>query len=299
MDKITIHLDASALKESSCPLRLQRIILHGLQKEGQVYYKLAYGTAFHKFLQNWYCNKPLEECLEIATDYYLPFLQQLQEEDFHTLSHLRASLQHYAKIYPRESDGIVPMGVEEKFSWPCREGSWYRIVLSGTVDLPATFHGIKCIIDHKTSGTYQIESYFKEYSLSIQGMFYVLMDKVITGRDYYLPLVINGLFLKKPTIAATKLGQWDGVKLQRSNIIEYSPAQMEFFKDWLEKKINEIVLLLESFGNEDWPYELSACQQKFGLCKFFDLCATDKEFRAMKIKNSFVKSHYNPLQFQD
>ena len=300
-------IDASSLKKSSCLLRLQRNNILGLRLKALHSYKMAYGTAFHKFLQHWYNGEGFDAAWAAARDYYAPHTTNLPEEAFHTGSHLERAVKLYADTFPEGGDMLVPRRSQDgkamqewKFSFPWHKGSNFELALCGTIDMLASYAGQEPIVDHKTSSSFQKDSYFQTYELDIQTMLYSYVCKEFLGFSHYPPVLINGLFLKRPTAKAEKAGYFDGAEFRRSNLISYSDAQMANFVGWLEQKKQDIITFLES-GVSRWPADFAACKQSFSLCDYWQLCrqGSDQEVEEAIIEQNYNKSPYNPLAFQD
>src|SRR5438046_2961430 len=112
----------------------------------------------------------------------------------------------------------------------------FVIMLSGTIDFNGTYAGERCLVDHKTTAA-RDEMFFYRFNFDIQPMFYVWVDNYLNMRgDVYLPFLVNGIFLKKPSVKAMNEDRWDGCEFRRSSLIHYSINQMHEFSSWLENK---------------------------------------------------------------
>jgi hypothetical protein len=303
------YIDASSLKEANCFRRLFWNNILGLRPKDAPPsdYKQAYGIAFHKFLEGWYQDHDFKSNANKALDFYKPFQAYIPESvyEFRTLSHLAKCMDAYTTCYSAESDLVVPLKdnagnilAEQTFVYPYESNDMFEIVLSGIIDLYATYAGRLCLVDHKTTAAYEVDKFFTEFDLNIQTMFYVWIDKQLSGREEYLPILVNGIFLKKSTEKAAKLGNFDGVKFQRSQLIEYTPTQMQEFEDFIHSKLIYIIdRLCKGISTED--FDLASCLGRFGMCKYYRICKTPKEYRTDVLTNYYKTTEYNPLTFHE
>lgn len=305
-----IYIDASALKDFACRRKFYWNTIVGWKAKTNwgADYRMEYGTAFHKFLEDYYSNKPVTNAIDRALKHYEPVNKCVPADDYRDLFHLEMSVTNYVKTQPREHDNLKANKgftgeylTEQKFSIPYKIiNDKYVIVLCGTIDLIGMYNGIPCIADHKTTSG-NPRNYFDEYELGIQPMFYCYIDKLVNKRNDVLPFLINGIFLKKQTDKVITKGGWDGALVQRSNLMFFSKDQMSMFEEWLGSCIAQIVTSLQatsSFSMENDP-ELSACKTPYGLCKYFKVCkmGDNVEHRNMILNSFYERKHYNPLLF--
>jgi hypothetical protein len=325
--KPIIFADASSLKDSSCLRRLIYNNFYGFRQGTQASnYKAGYGSAFHKAMEYWYStsvkNKEVEGVsIQKATDYYkayTPYISQ-NEYEFRTPTHLVKCLEFYFKIYNQDAEtlrpikGIITPGLlETRFTYPAVllsddfYSEHFELIIAGTVDMIASYNGQEVFVDHKTTGTkwgYK-DSFFKDFDLSVQMMLYTLMLKKLTGNLF--PFIINGVFIKKPTQAAEKKGEWDGVGFERYGPKSYSVGQLEQFENtWLIPRIRDFKLWLEAsylsleFKTCD-PSKItepnfSSCQTKFP-CPYIGACSQDPKDQG-RVLGMMHREEYNPLKF--
>lgn len=301
-----IYIDASSLKESGCLRKFYWSSIKGYSsgKESSDT-KIQYGSAIHLGLESWYKGEEVKDCVVRAIKHYEPFTENLSEKDFRTVDHLYRTLTGYFRQYPREGDNIVPLSkehIELKFSIPFWQNDEYVIVLCGTIDMKATYAGMKIIVDHKSTSANNAEFYFSDYDLNIQVMFYSWLDKQISGESSYLPVLVNGIFIKKPTIKAQEKGEFDGVTFQRSTVITFSNEQMAQFEYWLNSKISYIIQGLENGDTDNYfhySFDLAFCKTPFGVCKYFNVCRVPMELQAASIEANYKIEEYNPLKWRE
>lgn len=306
-----VFVDASGLKDTGCFRKFYWSCVKGFRiADGADVYdlKIEYGTAFHKFLELWYRGVAFDEATKAAQVYYDKILVAtpwaLQSEyEFRSMTHLIKSIEAYAKQYPREYDGLKAQATEQKFCFPFWKNDRITIMLCGTIDFVGTYHDIPVICDHKTTASYVTKNYFDQYELGIQTMFYSwIWNYLNKDKEKFRGAVVNGIFVKKPTDKAAKLGQFDGVKFERSRLFEYTDAQMRFFSTWMNSKMHLIQHYL-SAPLENQPaffesnYDLTFCKTPFGQCKFYNVCKSPPSAQQSILKNMFQPSTYMPLLF--
>lgn len=327
MEKRHIYIDASSLKSDfGCDRRYLNHIVRGWTKGlREANYKAGYGTSFHVFLENYYSESPSLRAVNAWTytqkaldmyKRYEPHINLTDVKEFRTMEHLKKLCEYYPQRYAY-GDSITPIPqnkegsehlLESKFCVPFAEGEDYIIFLSGTIDMVADYGGRLVIVDHKTTGSWDVDRFFAEFAMNIQTQFYVRMFRLLSGMNEYLPIVVNGIFIKKPTKEAQKKGEWDGARLQRSMIIEYTDEQMAQFEWWLKGALSKIKALVENYKgeilNNDEPYELgtpnySACFGRFSACPFYEMCAAPASNQIALLKSAYQNEQYSPLHFND
>lgn len=328
--KKIIYLDASTLKSSAC---LKYVYLHNIKglkpaEETGKNFKMNYGTACHAALGSPFNNKPAEHgyysgenqaaCIRKALNHYAPYEEEAMLSKWNSWQHsehLRQTLTLYFALNKFGEDGIKPLLdsagnpiLEQKFAIPIWSNDSYEIALSGIIDMQCEYFGTHCILDHKThaitmfDGANPVKKFFNMFRMDVQTQFYCWIDKMANRRNHYLPILINGIFLKKPTEKALKQGVFDGCILERSPLIEYSDVQMLEFTGWLDKKLEKLKELLNALDVEKAffkEFERSVCHN-YGGCKFFKACELgDINSQRIVLESEFFTQEYNPLTWRD
>lgn len=319
--KLTIYLDASALKEASCKRKLIYTIFYGFTTHTKLQnYKAAYGSAIHKALEFWY-GLPFEQrneanelvAIQKALLYYEPYGPYISTKptEFRTPSHLEQALKQYFINYQPEFDNWKPIGnlLESKWLFPIFSNDQFEIILCGTIDSFLDYLGEECYGDHKTTGFFG-EDFFDKYSFDVQMMLYSWYIERMIGRR--LPCVINGVFLKSWTKKAkeSKPPYFDGVSFQRSQKIKFSDSQMKWFEGWLMDKVELIKTWVntyikptqsESFGPAEITSHLaniSYCNAGKLPCQYFNICKQAPEIQD-RLLSGLLKHPYEPLRFSE
>lgn len=314
MEKIPIYFDASALKDSSC---FKKFWLHVVESwkpigGGHGDYRMAFGSAIHKFNENHYKGGDRKRGMQQALDYYTPWNTNLNitQWEFRTSSNLLKICQKYHDRFANDPSDFKPLidkdgkkQVEYKFQIKIWENEKYILYLCGTIDLICSYEGYPILlVDHKSTSSKNDQYFFKDYDWNIQTMLYSKVWREANNLDYYPPVLINGIFCKKPTKKAMDDGIFDGVEFDRSAPIQYDDDRMARFTEWINSRIKSIIYYLQNEGNPNINplenYDMSACR-KFGLCEYFDVCKLPTEMQRGALEGGFEIHKYNPLRFRD
>lgn len=323
--KKIIYIDASSLKNDFlCDRKYLLHIIRGWTNQLRAAnYKAGYGTAFHAFVEQYYATpaaereKKLESLVAVGLksyEKYAPFIDYSSPNEFRTPEHLEKTIRAYHARYQR-GDSLVPLSydipagtkslLETKFCIPWYEDENIIIYLTGTIDMICDYHGRPIIVDHKTShqSPAYIPKFFEGFRMNIQTQFYVWIFKRLTGMDKYLPIMINGIFIKLWTLKSReKKNDFDGASFQRSQLIEYSPEEMEQFEDWLTDALAHIKAIAKHFHNEELlgPPNYSACDKGFGgKCEFCAVCSEARSLQLKILHSKYQREQYSPLNFHD
>lgn len=296
-----LMFNASLYKSSSCLRKVWYTLFRGLTKDSKDF-KMAFGTATHKFLQAHYEGKDFEQGLKLAVDYYANIY--VPDGDFRHAGYLASVCMQYKDFYKNGGDMLRVVDsvktLECSFAYPFYQTANVEVLLCGTIDMIAIMGGRKVIVDHKTTSVTQVDTYLNSYQLSPQLMVYkYIYQKLFKGED--VGCLINGIFL-------SKTGK---TKFQRSMIFEYTPNQLEILQHHLIQTVEHIVSNFEAALNlweKNPDYRImqlftpnyTCCDEKFGMCQFAPVCMTDSdEDKESIISNEFVTKIYNPLKFSE
>jgi hypothetical protein len=303
--KKQILLDASALKESACFLRVYRILVSGYQ-EKMTNNDVVYGSAFHKFVAEWITNRENPQPgMKLAKDYFenTPKFVKHKKQWMTTAHLLNTCYEYHAKYSNYDNISALSIDnnpvIEKKFSWPYYVDDDVEVLLCGTTDLLGYMDGIPVFVDHKTTSMWDIEGYFEAFQLSPQMMFYKFCLENFFGKvlppnpigDFVrkgLSCVINGVFL----------GSSKDTQFERSQLYTFSDQQMSDFKYLLDDKVDRLVDLaknVEDYRMKDGMMH-GACETVYGKCKYFGPCtAPDAETEQIILDARFDRRPYNPM----
>lgn len=170
------------------------------------------------------------------------------------------------------SDDIVPINMAQPY------------LLCGHLDRVVTFNDHLFVMDHKTTTTTPGDYYFNQYEPNNQMTLYTLAGSVV------LHSPIRGVIIRAGQIMLDKPNRFV------SGFTYRTPEQLD---EWLaDLRIH--LLNAEAYANADyWPTNDTACD-KFGGCKFREVCSKDPGVREMFLKADFTKlereERWNPLR---
>ena len=313
-EKQLVMINASALSKSSCRLRLFNIVVEGLTTKlnGN---DIEWGTAFHIFRQVFreqgYDNA-YKHGLKLAQAYYANTPMRVKsKKEYLTEQYLLSACISYAEQYKKDSFETINIGdtvglIEQKFAIPYYVDDTMEVVLCGTVDEIGKFrNGIYSICDLKTSAAWNHTEYFESYWLSPQMMFYRWQ------LGLYAAAYPDSIYAK---IHAEDCGVFiDGVfhngarqvEFKRSSVMLFKEAQLEKFGRLVDIKVKQLIEDIKHWRyTGQLPLEEGilngACQEKFGLCAFANICkAPDDEVKQHIKDHNFIKQPYNPLTIHD
>lgn len=286
-------------------------------------FQMDYGTAGHKFIHSYMATKDIQAARKVAFLFFMSKCLKVPANDFRTLDHLNSTTQAYTIQYPIETEPLKPDLIKgepalelpfqqplEMFFDPTTYEELYtalaranmKIVLAGTVDLKGTYFGDSCISDHKFTAMWREEQYIDGFRLNIQTMFYSWVWRKLGLSNIWLPLLMNVIFLKNPTMRSkdpvTKRlvpnTKWTGANFKRSDLITFTDEMMEKFESWLLTKLKEII---HCHTVNSFPQNFTACETVFGPCKFRQFCISKPHVHSV-IANNFLSRKYEPWTWQ-
>lgn len=303
-------LDASALRESSCILRLHRIIVDGYRQE-VVSSDMVYGTAFHHYRKRYEETNELMPSIHEAIEIYTDTPKYTKKNKvFMDNIHLKLTCLDYHNNWSNldlydtvKSPTGVPL-TEQKFSVPLYIDDEVELLGCGTIDaiVRHRLEGFYAVKDYKTTSIWDAKKYLNQYRLSTQLMFYVYIlykygEAYPNGLIGEITCKTVGAFIDGIFLASGK-----GAVFERSEVYfwEKSCKKLKEFESGLYRVIDRIVKAVKSPDSELYREGMlnSSCEKVYGACNFFDACCSDdSETEQMILDNNFIKKQYNPLQF--
>lgn len=305
--KRIIRLDASALRKSKCPLAFKRIVIDGY-REPTLYNDTLYGTAFHLFPKVMYeTNGDLQAATKAALEKMKQPCRIRPKKDHLTENHLlKTCFDFWENFIEKDTQAKILINpatakpfVEVQFDILVYECNEFEIRISGTIDkLVQITNGCVSVGDYKTTSSWDIQKYLRQFRTSPQLKLYVWAIKKL-GTMYpdgpFAALVnrpigafIDGVFLK------SKLE----TEFVRSEVFIFKQQEMDEFKGLLDYKINQLASLIEEEG---YIYPLGkiegTCNDGFP-CEFCPVCFAPDDIAAEHVlRNNFKAIPYNPLTF--
>lgn len=322
-EKLTIILDASALKNSSCLLRMFHDIIDGY-KEPIPNNDTVFGSAFHTFRAHWRLTGDFFAAVIRAKKHYNNTEKNIKKnKTFLTEGFLVEICTQYEEKYGndefevfRKPDGVALIEPETRFAFPFYTDDELDILMAGTMDELGRFRISKHygICDVKTSGVWDIRNHMNSFRLNPQLILYrwavqkyakfapdSIWAEIERGT---IKCFIDGIFYKKgtndsgPVATLVRRDTFGSI-----DYIQYKQSQIDEFDGMVRKHILEFKDAVKHFlkTGERPPRQgllTDSCSTKFGMCKYADACmAPDDEARKYYFQNTFVKKDYNPLLF--
>lgn len=157
-------------------------------------------------------------------------------------------------------------------------------LLSGHLDRAVDFNGQAFVMDHKTSTATISSYYFDQYNPNNQMSLYSLAGKIV------LDAPIKGVIISAAQVLLEKPNAFQRGFTYRTD-------------DQLDEWLGDLRLWLESAEryatNNYWPQNDTACD-KFGGCRFREVCSKSPSVRETYLKSAFDKlapdERWNPLR---
>lgn len=313
--KHTIFIDASALKNSACGLKVFYTVVKGYRAKYTTNI-IAWGSGFHKFraLHRGRNPRALIEAIQLFES-----TPKVEVKKFLTKGSLATACMDYAEKFPMDKDILQPIeGLIEpasRFAIPYASEPEVDVIIAGTMDSvehkkrEAFSEACNLIVDAKTTGTWKVREYMDSYRLSPQLLMYrwairqyakMRPESIWAKLDQTkLGCMIEGIFYtaKPDDTGAT-------VKFIRSEPIFFTDNQLETFERMLKIAIAKIIADVKIYvhtGKIPDPDGImcDACNTKYGPCNFADVClAPDDEAMESILERDFKVEHYNPLEFK-
>lgn len=304
--KQLIKLDATALSNSACFMRMYNFAVRGYREKPSI--DIEYGKAFHTFAEQLERNGG-DDCAAIIaaqTKFKNAKYTPKKDKDWMNLAHLTLTCAKYAEHWKtdtfrtlRSPKTNTPL-VELKFAIPLIEDDPdYDVALCGTMDRIGRIgtNGVFAICDYKTTGSWDADKYLNGYRLSHQLMIY---HKAVRWYTEHKPdsifaqlnplrAFIEGIFLKKDS----------GTSIKRSTVFEFNDEMTDEFDAMLIRRVRQFLDFLRLPNKPRDGILSGVCQTaKFGQCPYWAVCCgTSAEIREQILTSNFTQNDYDPLNF--
>lgn len=312
MSKLTIHVDASALKESSCMLRFYRTVVEGWREPLQNN-DVEFGSALHLFVATMKrTGGNYAAAVKAAQERYRVPMNMKPRKAYMTEQFLiKTCLDFWQRWIDKDqfetikADNGEPL-VELKFSWPYYEDDNLAIMIAGTIDdVSKHKQGIHALRDYKTTSMYDSTEYLSAYKLNPQLMLYTWICR------QYAKKYPDSMFAK---IAHLGFGCFiDGIFLRgkdkepefvRSEIFQFKDWEMDEFESELANKVanlRNMIMLGRLNPQYKFPRDgilTNSCSTNYGPCKFAKVCSMpDNEAAQIILERDYIKKPYDPATF--
>ena len=147
-------------------------------------------------------------------------------------------------------------------------------MLSGHLDRVVSFNDTIFVMDRKTTTTTPGQYFFNQFEPSNQMTLYTLASQVVMNAP------IKGVIIDAAQILVDSSRFVRGFTYRTHDQLEEWTNDLQY---WFS--------IAETFAREDyWPMNDTACD-KFGGCRFRDICS-----KSPQVRDSFLKSRFNKLE---
>jgi hypothetical protein len=318
--KTIVLCDASLFKTSSCLLRMFYQGVLGIRSRLNNN-DMEIGSAFHKFRAT-FRRKGKEgfgEGLNEALAYWqnTPMVVKSNKKYLND-NFLIKMCNTYAAKYAKDDFELVttdrdyndiPAGTAliepvTRFMFPYYVDDDVEILIAGTIDeLGKWRNGIHCIVDAKTTSSWNIEDYFRGYDMSPQLICYrwAWEQYAIAYPDSFFAKIFEsdiGTFIDGVFYA----GAEKDIICKRSNVFLFPRDQIVEFDNLVAHKVEELVREVRNWRQTSKvPMRFGllngACETPYGRCLYFNACAArDQVTREIIFNRDFKQHAYNPME---
>jgi hypothetical protein len=308
-----VILSGSAIRESSCNLRLYHTVVSGYRPK-VTFADTFYGTCFHKFtetLAKTGGSMPLS-MVALEKEWNSRPAKSLvfkQRKQWTTLEHCKATaLRYWEECWEKKNfnpilDDKKQAAAEITFSVPLCEIGDITFVLQGTIDLLLNIiNGGPNILDYKTTSSWKQDEFLHKFVLDPQVTNYIYalsrLVKMYPDSPFYQQFAdignvgafIEAIFLKSKPFEC---------QFKRSQRMTKSLKELQFYEDYLFQKCAALAEAIHAGKKPRSEGRFNnSCQGVYGPCAYFDSCATkDLKHKKMILKNSFKVKAFNPLNY--
>lgn len=318
--KTIVLCDASLFKTSSCLLRMFYSGVLGVRSQLNNN-DMEIGSAFHKFRATFRRDgkESFGSALNEAVQYWekTPMVVKSNKKYLNTAFLTKMCLTYagkygggdpFEKVVTDRDYGDVPAGTAliepvTRFMFPYYEDEQVEILIAGTIDeLGKWQNGIHCIVDCKTTSSWNIEEYFRGYDLSPQLICYrwAWEQYALAFPDSFFAKIFEqdiGTFIDGVFYA----GADKDIVCKRSGVYLFPKADVAEFDNLVAIKVEELVREIHNWrqtGKLPLRYGLlnGACETPYGRCSYFNVCAAREQVtREIMIEKYFKQETYNPM----
>lgn len=279
----------------TCPRLYQYIMIDGWTPKGESVH-LRFGIEYHAAMEHYArleadgmnhedaLREVVKTVIERTTDFHPDTDTKTgRYKNRHTLlSIIIDYLDHYlddpCQTYVK-SDGepAVELSFRFELDWGPNQGD-NPYLLCGHLDRVVTFNDHLFVMDHKTTTTTPGDYYFNQYEPNNQMTLYTLAGSVV------LHSPIKGVIIRAAQIMHDKPNRF---------VSGFTYRTAEQLDEWLADLRWHLDRAEQYAETNYWPTNDTACD-KFGGCKFREVCSKDPGVREM-----FLKADFNKLEKED
>lgn len=284
----------------TCPRLYQYIMIDGWTGKGESIH-LRFGTEYHRALEDYdrsrakgvdhddAVHSTVAELLIRCADYQAPPDDGSRGEKLKTKEALVRTVVWYLDQFEEDpaktlildnGEPAVELSFQFDLDWGPANNASQSYVLCGHLDRVVEYMDSVFVMDRKTTTTTPSAYYFNSFEPNNQMTIYTLASQVI------LDSPVKGVIIDAAQVLT------DSSKFARGFTYRTPDQLEEFIKD-LEYWFN----LAESYAEANyWPMNETSCD-KYGGCRFRDICSKSPSVREQFLKSAFEKGErWNPLR---
>jgi len=271
---------------------------------------LVYGIAVHKFIDVMFQTKGnYPEALRLGKEAFMtiPCKDDPKKAWQRDMTHFVSTC--HAVWFTQITEDIAfdvldfngKPATEMTFDFPYYEDDTVKINLAGTIDAVGKFKsGMYAIRDWKTTSTWSLRDYFKQYELTRQLRIYTLACKFMARLH---PDSVLG------QIGAQKMGAFidcialkqdaNGVSFLRSPVYSYEDDELAKFQLMLDDQCKRLSQAVKTGYLPKEGIINGTCEGKFGLCSFWNVCKVPENVGTILLARDFNKKIFDPLKYNE
>lgn len=323
MTKPIFYINSSALSvKSTCSLRLRYTICDGFNQDIGRFNDIHFGTCFHLYMQTLAQTKgdhtaALTKAIE-CWNKKLPELIVKATKKHIDLVFLANTIQQFKSTYSRSgkadwwdnienfhyyrSQDDVPF-VEQKLVLPYFTSDAFDLVIVGTIDALGWIGDSLCLLDFKTTSSWDVDEFFGKYEVSNQMLLYTWMLNYFAKTEPNK--LIGSIFNKHPAFGCSIFGIFHKkgeVNFRRSPIIYFPEHRIQKFEEALAVKLGSIVQLCSLYvknpSRKQYDGLVNGTCKMYGAaeCPYTVACtSTRDEDEEAVLEAKYGRTPYNPL----
>jgi hypothetical protein len=282
-----------------CPRLYQYSMIEGWESRRESVH-LRFGIEYHQSLNDYQLHrasglKHEPALMETIHDLLIRTFDWDPDDKLKNKDFLLRTVIWYLDEHQRDSAETVILAsgkpaVEQSFRFeldfgPSIEGQPYdqNYVLCGHLDRVVTYSNETFILDYKTSAKTPTDYWFNQWEPNNQMSLYTLAGKIVLGKP------IHGVIIDAAQIAVGFSRFVRGVTYRTADQLD----------EWL-RDLRHWLRLAEGYATEGyWPQNDTACD-KYGGCRFREICNKSPNVRGGFLKGNFNKlseeERWNPLR---
>lgn len=279
-------LDNTALAAyATCPRKYFYSMVQHRRRIGRTTPALAYGTCWHAMLEAHYKTGGDADAVFLAGA--KSWEDHGKEDDHRTFDRAWMEYGNYKKRWgEHDEEDAKTVGFPDTPAVEISANVMFPGALhayAGKIDRIIELQGQYFVEDHKTTsrmGNY----YFSQFELSNQMMGYVSIAKMLMPSVRIAGVRINAhCVLKRES------------KFERQ-IITFTEDRLQ---EWQENLNVWIGQLSDAYGSGRFPGDYTACDGKYGMCAYSEVCSLSPRLRERALEADFEINPWNPLEAKE